>query len=253
MDKTHGHVLREIATLLVVTTTLFFCNIVKASGWDERLSLYLEAYDNSAEQPKPIVYPNLSERVKNAFLMNHSNYVKIESTGFDQNLFFTELFYSDAELVVYQHDEGWNLLTKGDYVYEWRHGENQGIKIKKNEIDLVDYILYLTDPSYFMTFSTYEYYQRPENVKVRQPKGKPYLELIFKEPLGGFIDAVFVNIDSLWFHGYRLKDPKTEEFATKNISPPKEYQSLPSYIENEFNEITFTESDWTIKRHMRYL
>ena len=182
--------------VIIFVATIFSCSFVFAGDWDARISFYLDVYEKSAENPKPIVYPKLSERINNAFLANNKNHVKIESTSLS-----TELYYTENEVVIYQHNEGWNLVTKGDYVYEWKHGEPSGVKFKKNNKDLVDYILYLTDPSYIMTSLYNGYNTKPENYEIKNHDGKPYKELALKETLYGF-EAIYINTESLWFHGF---------------------------------------------------
>lgn len=238
--------------LTVFIITIFSCNFLLAGEWSDRISIYLEAYEKSAEDTKPIAYPRLSERISNAFLVNKNSHVNFEVLINGDIHSSTDLYYTEGALVIYQQTEGWNLVTKGDYVYEWKRGDAVGIKIKKNETHLVDYILYLTDPTYLMTSLFYNYNSNPKDYLVKDLDDKPYKQIVLEEPVIG-IESIFVNLESLWFHGFAQSDPESEESRVFYIHEPQEYQSVPPYIDNEMNTVEFEESDTTLRRHMVYL
>lgn len=223
-----------------------------AGEWDKQITFYLDAYIKSADNPKPIVYPKLGERVKGVFLSNETNHILIKNQKNHQIEVTTELFYKSGELHILQHGDGWNMLTKGDYIYEWKTGEKAGIKIKKNEKDLVDYILYITDPSYIMTSLYNGFSRNPEKYDVIEKKEENWKELSLKEPLYGF-EAIYVNEEPLWFHGFRVTNPQSKNTSSVFYDKPSEYKKIPGELMEAMKNIEFTDSELTLRRHMVYL
>ncbi len=143
-------------------------------------------------------------------------------------------------------------MSEGEYVYEWRHGEDTGVRFKKNDRDLIDYILYLTDPSYIMTSLYYESQSKPDKYEVKDHKPLPYKEFLAKKSAYGF-EAVLVDTDSLWFHGFRLRSPQSNESSTFYIDTPVKFKAIPQKILKEMKSVKFEDSDYSVKRHMVYL
>ncbi|MDO8282560.1 MAG: hypothetical protein Q7U10_08055 [Thermodesulfovibrionia bacterium] len=233
---------------------LLFCSssLVHAGEWDDQVDRYINIYKQSAESPKPIAYPELGERVRNVFRLNIKNHIlirRVKSNGTETS---TDLFYGNGELHILQNGEGWNMFTKGDYIYEWKIGEKVALKSKKNEKDLVDYILYLTDPSYIMTSLYNDYTKQPDNFNVLESNGKTGKEITLKSPLYGF-EAIFVNEESLWFYGFRSANAKSGIKTSIYFSKPVIYEVLPKELIGMSETIEFRESDTTVKRHMVYM
>ncbi len=239
----------RIAIFIILVSS---CAWIYAGEWNDQVALYLDVYKKSAANPKPIVYPELGGRVKNVFLLNETNHIIIKNQKDHKIEVSTELFYKSGELHILQHGEGWNMFTKGEYVYEWKNGEKTGIKIKKSEKDLVDYILYITDPSYIMASLYNGYSRNRDNYNVLEKKAEAWKELALKEPLYGF-EAVFVSERPLWFHGFRVAYPQSNITSSMYVSKPIEYKAIPEELVKAMTKIKFTDSELTLRRHMVYL
>jgi len=243
---------RSIMKIIVSIVLFIGCTWVYAGEWNEQITLYLDAYEKSAADPKPIVYPKLGERIKGLFLTNETNHILIKNQEKHQIKVVTELFYKSGELHILQHGVGWNMFTKGEYIYEWKTGEKTGFKIKRNEKDLVDYILYITDPSYIMTSLYDEYSRNPTNYIVLENKEENWKELSLKEPLYGF-EAIYVNEEPLWFYGFRVTNPRSKTTSSLYIDKPIEYKRIPEELVEAMKKVEFSDSELTLRRHMVYL
>lgn len=231
---------------------LGFLSSANADEWSGRINQLVDVYEKSVSNPKPIVYPELGKRVKNVFLLNDRNWIKISIHENGKLFSKTELFYSEGELYVLQHKEGWNLVTKNDSIYEWKNGAKSGRRIEKKDSDLVDYILYLTDPALFMTGLFNGYKTEPAKYDIEPIDGEPWKRFVLKEPLYGF-KSVSVDEDSFWFHGFVMKNPESKSEYVYSFSKPREYKALPKPLFRDMKKIKFIDSDSTLRRHMSYL
>lgn len=231
---------------------LVFISSANSDEWNNRINRLIDIYENSASNPKPIVYPELGNRVKNVFLLNDRNFIEVSILENRKLLSKTELYYSDGELYVLQYKNGWNLVTKNDSVYEWKNGEKSGIRIEKNDTDIIDYILYLTDPALFMTGLFNGYKTDPSKYDIELIDGEPWKRFVLKEPLYGF-KSVTVDEDKFWFHGFRMENPKSKTEYVYSFSKPSEYKAPLKSLLKDMGKIKFIDSDRTLRRHMSYL
>lgn len=223
-----------------------------ATEWSTRINQLIDVYEKSAPKPKPIVYPELGKRVKNTFLVNNKNWIEVSIRKNGKLFSKTEIYYSEGELYVLQHDEGWNLVTKNESIYEWKNGETSGMRIKKKGKDVVDYILYLTDPALFMTGLFNVYRTDAAKYRVETVSDKPWKRFVLKEPLYGF-KSVAVDENSFWFHGFTVEDPESKAEFTHSFSKPREYEVIPESLLNDMQKIKFIDSESSLRRHMSYL
>lgn len=237
---------------LVVTLFATASGATFSADWSERVDFYLQQYEASAESPKPIVYPRLSERIRSLFFQDGPSHITIESDIDGDRELLAELFFTDGELLVIQHREGWNLITKGEYVLEWEVGATSGFRIQKDEGDLVDYILYLTDPSYIMTSMYYQCFSEPSSVEITDEPGMPWREFTFKDPQYGF-ESVLVDAESLWFHGFRVRNPDSGAKTSMYVSRPMKSRWPQERLNSLIEDIEFSDSERTLRRHMVYL
>ncbi len=229
-----------------------FINTANADEWNSRINQLIDVYKKSVSNPKPIVYPELGNRVKNVFLLNDRNLIEVSILENGKLFSKTDLYYSEGKLYVIQHKEGWNLVTKNDSIYEWKDGEDAGIRIKKKDSDIVDYILYLTDPALFMTGLFHGYKTEPEKYNIESIDDEQLKWFVLKEPLYGF-KSVAVDEDTFWFHGFRMENPESKIEYTYRFSKPRKYQTLPKSLLDDMEKIKFTDSAKTLRRHMSYL
>lgn len=228
-----------------------------ADDWDERIELVIEQIQNSTEQHSPILIQQLIAKVENVFQKNTLNRFSVEYGIDGQRELGAEIFYGNGELFVLSHGgflsgEKINLVTQGDYVFEWESGASTGIKIEKNENDIVDFILYMTDPAGFMYAHYEKYINQPETADVVEIEGVPWQEIVFKEPWRGY-ESMLVDTDSVWFHGIRRTIPDSGVVYSWYISRPTAYEALPESLEAMMEGVQFIEIEQTLGRHMTYL
>ncbi len=164
----------------------------------------------------------------------------------------TDIYVGPHELHIVQHDKGWNLVTKGGYVYEWLVGEEQGIRIEKNEADLVDYILYLTDPSALMASLYFYAVKNPQLIERSVVDSEGYCTLRLRTPLEGF-RSITVSEKPLWFLGAAAGDPGSGLDWEIRVTAPVDTSDIPESVLSRINGIRFEESNDTLRRHPNYL
>jgi hypothetical protein len=237
---------------------LLSCSLVGAgpalgSGqWQQRVQSYVDAYEKSAEAPKPIVYPQLAERVRQQFPAQGVVRVSWSRRQGDGTVVEGELYSRPGELFVVQKTEGWNLVTKGNYVYEWRVGTTTGIKIDKIESDLVDYSLYLTDPALLMTGIYYKYLVEPEHFLREAADVDGVITLRLKKPIEGF-ESLSITERPFCFRGFSFTNPVSQTSGAFVISAPEIVHEVPAAVIERMKSIRFKTSEKSLKRHMTYL
>ena len=122
----------------------------EAEDWDGLVKKYVEAYE-SVKEPVPTAYPWVAKRLRTLFGVRGVGHIQVFSEMDGKRTLVSDLYYKAGELHVINHDKGWNLVTKGNEAYEWETGEKEGQITKLKNEDLIDYLLYLTDPSCIMT------------------------------------------------------------------------------------------------------
>jgi hypothetical protein len=220
-------------------------------AWQKAIDWYLTTYERSAANPMPMAYPQLAERVRALFRANtivHLTSVVRE----DGTAIRTDIYVGPGELHVVQHDKGWNLVTKGGYVYEWLVGEEEGIKIGKNEVDLVDYILYLTDPSFLMASLYFYAIDNPQLIERSAVDSEGYRTLRLTRPLEGF-HSITVSEKPLWFLGAAGGDPGSSLDWEIRVTAPVDIREIPESVLSRTNGIHFEDSNDTLRRHLEYL
>ena len=234
---------------LVLACLFLFTHAALASGeWEKRVQTYIDLYEKSAAAPMPIVYPQLAERVRLQFPEGKAVHISWSSREGDGKVEDGELYLRSGELFVIQNGEGWNLVTRGDYVYEWRADKTEGIRIAKNEAELVDYALYLTDPALLMTGMYYEYLSNPNAFTREGPDDEGVFILRVKKPVEGF-ESVTLTEHPIWFRGLSVKDPS----GVLRFSSPEIIPSIPDFLLDQLKGIRFEDSNLSLRRHLNYL
>jgi hypothetical protein len=207
-------------------------------------------FAKSKNDRKPVFYPELADRMEGLFLRYPVTHIVISGSGGPKAK--TDIYIKGDEIYVIAANEGWNLAATREGVFEWETGKTNGIKIKRSNEDLVNYLFYLTDPSWIMASIYYTYLTSPNEFTVVPDKKKKWTELRFKTPKEGF-EAIYVSEKPLWFHGFRLKRPDTKRTAEITISEPQEMKELPAELARRLKGMTFEDSDLTLQRHMTFL
>ena len=122
----------------------------EAGDWDGLVKEYVEAYE-SVKELVPTAYPWVAKRLRTLFGVRGVGHIQFFGEKDGKRTLGADIYYKAGEVHVINHDKGWNLVTKGKEAYEWEAGEKEGLITKVDDKDLIDYLLYLTDPSCIMT------------------------------------------------------------------------------------------------------
>ncbi len=219
--------------------------------WDGLVKEYVKAYE-SVKEPQPAAYPWVAKRLKTLFGVRGVGHIQVFGEKDGKRTLGADIYYKAGELHVINHDKGWNLVTKGKEAYESQDGEKEGLITKLDNEDLIDYLLYLTDPSCIMTCLYHNALFEPG--KFLPPKEiKPgCIERRFKKPVEGF-RAVFVSEEPAWLCGFEVGDPEGGKPVRMIVSKPESLKEVPAGVFERLKGIEFKKSDLSIRRHMVYL
>jgi hypothetical protein len=222
-------------------------------GWKEIVTQYMAEVKATKPAPGGIVFPDVTEMISAMFQCQPVTHITAGSS---------DIYISDTEIYVIQgkpinvddinvDDESWNLAVTADGVFEWKPGEKRGIKIKRDNKEIIDYLWYLVDPAGFNSGLYGDYLTKPSSYNVVPGKGGKWKEFQLKDPHDGF-EAVYVTEKPLWYHGFRVKKPdgSTVEFL---ISDPEQIQKIPDDVKARLKEIHFEDSTLTLGRHIVFL
>jgi hypothetical protein len=222
-----------------------------AEDWDGLVKMCVERYE-SIKEPVPTGYPWVAKRLKTLFGVGGVGHIQVFSEKDGKRTVCTDIYYKADEVHVIYHQEGWNLVTKGREAYEWEAGKKEGQITKLNDKDLIDYLIYLTDPSCIMTCIYHDALFEP--AKFLPPKDVEHgtIERRFKEPVGGF-QAIIVSEEPAWLCGVECGDPQGGKTERLMWSKPKSLKEVPAEVFDRLKGIKFKHSDLSIRRHMVYL
>jgi hypothetical protein len=199
---------------------------------------------------KPGVPPEFIEKLNQLFLEYPISHFVIDGLSKDGKPTTTRIFIKGEEVYI-AADQGWNLVADDSGVYEWEAGKQVGIKIMRDNEELLSYVNYLTDPSGILSALYNGYGETPEKYEVVQNEEKGWTELRLKTPLYGF-EAVFFSEKPFWLHGMRVKKPDGKA-AELSISKPRKVDVVPEEILQRFKAVKFEDSDLSLKRHLIFL
>ena len=94
-----------------------------------------------------------------------------------------------------------------------------------------------------------------ELIYTKQHLNTPYIEIGAKKPVGSF-EAIYIDPNELWFHGFRLampgKEKQGKEKRTFFINAPIAIEQLPKSLTEKYEKINFEPADYSLKRHFKY-
>jgi hypothetical protein len=213
---------------------------------------HMAMFAQSKNKRMPVVYPELAERIEGLFLRYPVTHIVVSNSSEETKKGTTDIYVKGEEVYIIQAGEGWNLVANSAGVFEWERWKKTGIKIKRNNEDLVAYLYYLTDPSWVMASLYYEFLTSPNEFRVVPNRNKKWMELRLKRQGMGF-EAIYVSQKPLWFYGLRFKNPKTGRAGEMTISEPKEINELPDELTQQLKGVKFEDSILTLQRHMTFL
>jgi hypothetical protein len=221
----------------------------RSREWDRIANRYIKDY-REIEEPKPVAYPRMADRLRTLFHGRKFSHVQVFDLRNGHRELSADISYGAGELHILQK-KGWNLVTQGAEAYEWETGEKEGLITKAKTEDLIDYLLYFTDPSYIMTSMFYNYLLAPEtyHAPVKQKDG--CIKLRAKE-LSHF-SALYLFEKPLWFCGFEMKPSGSEGQEAILYSQPTPIPEVPQRVIELPDGMRFEKSSESIRRHMVYL
>ena len=222
-----------------------------SAKWDQLVSSYIKGYA-SIKEPRPVAYPQMADRLRTLFHGRKVSHVQLFAEKNGKRQLRTDIYYRSGELHIIQHVEGWSLVTKGPNAYEWEVGKKQGLITRATTNDLVDYLMYVTDPSYIMTAMYHDYLTNPKTYHNQARAEGDCIKLTRKEHVSPF-NAIFVVKKPFWFCGFQMSDPGNGRSAARFFSQPKSIKEAPQGVFTRLNGIQFRRSELSIRRHMVYL
>ena len=193
----------------------------------------------------------MAKRLKTLFGVRGVGHIQVFSE-MDGKKLGADIYYRAGEVHVINHDKGWNLVTKGKEAYESQDGEKEGLITKLDNEDLIDYLIYLTDPSCIMTCLYHNALDEPGKFLPPKEVEGGYIERRLKKPIEGF-RAVFVSEDPAWFCGFECDDGKDGKPVRMIVSKPESRKEVPAGLFERLKGAEFKRSDPSIRRHMVFL
>jgi hypothetical protein len=235
---------------LLVTLGLF-APASEPGDWDGLVKKYVEAYE-SVKKPKPIAYPWVAKRLRTLFGVRGVGHIQVFGEKDGKRTLGADIYYKAGEVHFINHGEGWNLVTKGKEAYEWRDGEKDGLITNLTNKDLIDYLIYLTDPSCIMTGLYHGAIYEPAKFLSPKEVERGLIERRFKEPVEGF-RAVIVSEEPVWLCGFEHDGPECGKPVRIIFSKPESLEEVPAGVFERLKGVEFKKSDRSIRRHMDYL
>jgi hypothetical protein len=223
----------------------------ESGDWDGVVKEYVEAFE-SVKEPRPTAYPWVAKRLKTLFGVRGVGHIQVFAEKDGKKTLGADIYYKAGEVHVISQEKGWNLVTKGKEAYEWETGAKDGLITKLNDKDLIDYLLYLTDPSCIMTCLYHGALYEPGKFLPSKEVERGLIERRFKGPVEGF-RAVFVSEDPAWLCGFESDGPEDGKPVRMIVSKPESLKEVPAGVFERLKGVEFKKSDLSIRRHMVYL
>lgn len=225
---------------------------IQRRQWDLIVDRLIKGY-SSIEEPKPVAFPEMGERIRTLFRSHPLSHVQIHvQRNCEDRELTTDLYYGQGELHLVQHVEGWNLVTKGRNAYEWKHGSRFGEINSAPTQELISYAIYLTDPAYFPTTLHETWLTQPERFKSSQAGENGYQRLRLTKPLGGMTELE-IDLKRTWYGSFEFKNAKSSETVRYIYSRPKRIEKIPDDVLNRVKQIRFRRGKNSLRRHRTYL
>ena len=223
----------------------------EAGDWDGLVKEYVEAYE-SVKEPVPTAYPWVAKRLRTLFGVRGVGHIQVFAEKDGKRTLGADIYYKAGEVHIINHDKGWNLVTKGKEAYEWETGEKEGLITKLDDKDLIDYLLYLTDPSCIMTC-----FYHGALVRARQvPPAEGGRAWAHREAVQGAGQGVPGGL-RLGGAGLalrlRVRRPGGGKPVRMIVSKPESLKEVPAGVFERLKGVEFKKSDLSIRRHMVYL
>jgi hypothetical protein len=225
---------------------------VEPGDWNSLVKEYVQGYE-SVERPVPAAYPWVAKRLKTLFGVRGVGHIQVFAEIDGKRTLSADIYYKAGEVHVINHEKGWNLVTKGKEAYEWETGAKEGLITKVDDKDLIDFLIYLTDPSVIMTCVYHGALYEPDKFLPPKEVEPGLIERRFKEPVEGF-RAVLVSEEPAWLCGFESDgDRQGGKPVRMIVSKPESLKVVPAGVFERLKAVEFKKSDLSIRRHMVYL
>lgn len=214
--------------------------------WERIVNQYIGTYAK-IDDPKPVAYPRMADRLRTVFLGREFSRIQVFDLKRGRRHVSADIYYGAGELYILQK-KGWNLATHGSEIYEWETGEKEGFITTAKTEDLIDYLLYITDPSYVMTSMYYYYLLAPQAYRppLKQKDGSTKLRA---KELSHF-SALYLCEKPLWFCGFEMKPSGADGQDAILYSVPRPMPEVPSEVIELPDGVRFKKWDASIRRHL---
>ncbi len=223
----------------------------RSEQWEEAVDTFATAFEASIRPRRTEMYPHVPDRIDALFRRNHVVAVHASITSDqDKETKDAAVLYIDGphlEIVGYLPD-AINLSTDKDYVYVWFTGEKGGMRIKRNDHDLMFYVLYHLDPGWLVAGMYSAFLEDPRNADVTVSEEHQWKEIRFLDRSDAY-EVMYVAENPVWFCGWRAKnDANVPE--TVIVSKPTSTAEIPKTIRQRRQHIVFTDTETTLKNFM---
>lgn len=229
-----------------------FAPASEAGDWDGLVKEYVQAYE-SVKEPVPTAYPWVAKRLRTLFGVRGVGHIQVFSEQDGKRTLGADIYYKAGEVHVISHEKGWNLVTKGKEAYEWETGAKEGLITTLTDRDLIDFLIYLSDPSFIMTCFYHGALYEPDKFLPPKEVERGLVERRFKQPVEGF-RAVFVSEEPAWLCGFESDgDRQGGKPVRMIVSKPESLKEVPAGVFERLKGVEFKKSDLSIRRHMVFL
>jgi hypothetical protein len=233
--------------------------VTKLETHSDPLSHYLWEH-LSAQTRRVLTDPNAIKQQQQSALIAALNEILLDGSLYDSQR-FAGVQLSPRTLALKAHfSQGVStvllnrLLLEDAYPLELKRNpqaQQEGIRTKRDNEELISYLYYLTDPSWIMAGFYSDYMAHPAAFTCVD-HGGGQSDFYLKQPAYGFV-AFFASEKPLWFLGLRCKDEKTGVVSEFQISEPEEAKEIPALIKDEVKTIHFEDSTLSLDRLMTFL
>ncbi|BCE02046.1 hypothetical protein [Marinicellulosiphila megalodicopiae] len=247
---------KKAMLMLGVLSVSFFSS---ANTWDEQIETILSNIEQQAlkHKDKPIIAKTklLTERL----LKTHKkSYLKMEVESSEGRVTTQEVFYSanDFFVTMYKNEavsQEFNLYFQNGWIHQWNTGDIKGVKYPASTFELISYVGYAINPLGLVSTFYEDYLEYPETFNTHKEPMDPWTELEFTVRRFTY-KSLLVDLDDVWFYGFKTFNPETLKVSTFWINPPQTYQMLPKMALEEFKNVTFEiDTKQSIQQHMKYI
>jgi hypothetical protein len=223
----------------------------RSEQWEEAVNTFTTAFETSIRPHRTEIYPHVPDRIDALFRRNHVVVVRASITSDqDEETKENAVLYIDGphlEIVGYLPD-AINLSTDEDYVYVWFTGEKNGMRIKRNDHDLIFYVLYYLDPGWLVAGMYSAFLKDPGSADVTVSEGHKWKEIRFLDRSDVY-EVIYIAESPVWFCGWRDKnDANVPE--TVIVSKPTSTAEIPETIRQRRRHVVFNDTEATLRDFM---